>query len=171
MERTLAILNQMEREGVIGHYAIGGAVAAAFYAEPIQTYDLDVFVVFPLLPSGLISISPIYTYLTRLGYQAEGETINIEGWPVQFLPVFNQLTDEALSLATDVKFGDTRTRVLTSEHLAAIMLQTGRPKDFARLGQFIEFDVIDQERFQAILDRHDLRVKWERFRRRFLDET
>lgn len=27
MEKTLAILNQLEREGIIGHYAIGGAVA------------------------------------------------------------------------------------------------------------------------------------------------
>lgn len=171
MEKTLAIINRMEQEGVIGRYAIGGAVAATRYIEPVQTYDLDIFVVFPLLPSGLISASPIYSYLAELGYQAEGETINVEGWPVQFLPVFNPLTDEALSQATNVKFGETETRVITAEHLAAIMLDTGRPKDFARLGHFIESGVIDQRLFQEILDRHDLGEKWKRFRGRFLDET
>ena len=39
MEKTLAIINQMERDGVIDRYAIGGAIAATLYVEPIQTYD------------------------------------------------------------------------------------------------------------------------------------
>lgn len=30
MEKTLAIINRMEQEGVIGQYAIGGAVAANY---------------------------------------------------------------------------------------------------------------------------------------------
>lgn len=61
MEKTLAVINQLEQEGLVGRYAIGGAIAATRYIEPIQTYDLDIFV----SPSGLISISPIYTYLTH----------------------------------------------------------------------------------------------------------
>jgi hypothetical protein len=63
MEQTLAVINQLEREGLIGRYAIGGAVAATRYIEPIQTYDLDIFVVLPVAPSGLISLTPIYSYL------------------------------------------------------------------------------------------------------------
>jgi hypothetical protein len=39
MEKTLAVINQMERNGVIDRYAIGGAIAATLYVEPIQTYD------------------------------------------------------------------------------------------------------------------------------------
>lgn len=167
MEKTLTIINQMERDGVIGRYAIGGAIAATLYVEPIQTYDLDIFVIFPVSPSGLISASPIYTYLAAHGYRAEGEAINIEGWPVQFLPVFNPLTDEALTMAQDVQFGDTPTRVLTAEHLAAIMLQTGRPKDYARLAQFIESDILNQSRLQEILVRHNLGSKWVQYRQRF----
>lgn len=89
MEKTLAVINEMEREGIIDRYAIGGAIAATLYVEPVQTYDLDIFVIFPVSPTGLISVSPIYAYLTERGYVAEGEAINIEGWPVQFLPVFN----------------------------------------------------------------------------------
>ncbi len=52
MEKTLQALNALERDGIIGRYAIGGAMAATFYAEPRFTFDLDVFVQLPESPSG-----------------------------------------------------------------------------------------------------------------------
>jgi len=33
VEKTLQVLNDMERAGVIGRYAVGGAVGAIFYME------------------------------------------------------------------------------------------------------------------------------------------
>ncbi len=171
MEKTLAVLNQMEREGVISRYAIGGAVAATFYVEPVQTFDLDVFILFPSLPSGLISASPIFDYLIARGYNAERELINIEGWPVQFLPVYNPLTEEGLAEATEVTFGSTPTRVLTAEHLAAIMLETGRPRDHARLLQFLEAKVVNMDRLRGILSKHDMETKWISFAKRYFGDT
>jgi hypothetical protein len=47
MDATLQVLNDLERDGVTGRYAIGGAVGAIFYLEPFATFDLDVFVVLP----------------------------------------------------------------------------------------------------------------------------
>ena len=79
MEKTLAVLNQLERDGVIGRYAIGGAVAATRYVEPVQTYDLDIFVVLPVSTSGLVSIAPIYAHLAQRGYAPQGECVAIEG--------------------------------------------------------------------------------------------
>lgn len=70
-----------------------------------------------------------------------------------------------------LEFGSTPTRVLSAEHLAAIMLQTGRPKDHARLLQFFEFDVLDRTALEDIIARHGLAAKWESFRRRFLSEN
>ena len=93
MEKTLAVINKLEQEGLFGQYAIGGAVAATRYIEPIQTYDLDIFVLLPLSQSGLISLSPVYNWLTEHDYKAIGETIVIEDWPVQFLPVYNRLEE------------------------------------------------------------------------------
>jgi len=171
MEKTLAVINQLEQAGLIGRYAIGGAVAATRYIEPIQTYDLDIFVILPVLPSGLISLTPIYSDLTQRGYAPQGECIVIEGWPVQFLPVYNPLTEEALAQAMEVEFGSTPTRVLSAEHLAAIMLETGRPKDHARLIQFFEFNALDRAVLERIVARHGLTLKWETFRRRFLNEN
>lgn len=170
MERTLAVINKMEQEGIIGRYAIGGAIAATLYVEPIQTYDLDLFVIFPETQSGLVSITPLYSYLMQQGYTPQGETITVEGWPVQFLPVYNALTEEALMTAVDVEFGATPTRVVSAEHLAAIMLETGRAKDHARLVQFFEFDVVNRAILSAIVERHGLTAKWKSFRQRFLNE-
>ena len=59
-------------------------------------------------------------------------------------------------------------RVFTAEHLAAIALQTGRAKDYARLLQFIEAAAIDAERFQRILQRHGLVDRWRTFEWKFL---
>jgi len=176
MEKTLAVINQLEKEGIIGRYAVGGAVAATRYIEPIQTYDIDIFVVlptdsYPPSPSGLVSIAPIYTYLTQRGYTPQGECIAIEGWPVQFLPVYNELIEEALEQAVDVNFGSTPTRVLSAEHLAAIMLETGRPKDHARLVQFFEYNVINYAILNDIVARHGLTAQWESFQKRFLNEA
>jgi len=35
MEKTLQVLNDLERAGVVRHYAIGGAMGATFYIEPV----------------------------------------------------------------------------------------------------------------------------------------
>ena len=35
MEKTLQILNALEHDGVLGRYAIGGAMGATFYVEPL----------------------------------------------------------------------------------------------------------------------------------------
>jgi len=89
---------------------------------------------------------------------------------VQFLPVYNELTEEALAHAVDVTFGSTPTRVFSAEHLAAI-LETGRPKDHARLTQFFEFDVLDRAILEDIVTRYTLTAQWESFQRRFLREN
>lgn len=168
MEKTLSVINKMEKEGIIGRYAIGGAVAATKYIEPVQTFDLDIFVIFPISKSGLISMSPVYDYLSRLGYTAEGEFVNIEGWPVQFLPVYNPLTEEAMEKVIEVEFGETPTRVFSAEYLAAIMIETGRPKDFARLTHFFEFDSVDKSVLEDIVARHGLKGEWEKFQNFYL---
>ena len=44
MKATLEVINRMQADGVIGQYAIGGAVGATFYLEPVATLDIDIFV-------------------------------------------------------------------------------------------------------------------------------
>src|SRR3972149_3442222 len=117
MKRTLQILNELERGGVIERYAIGGAMGATFYVEPLLTFDLDVFVILPQSAAGLLSLTPLYEALRARGYAEEGECVLIEGVPVQFLPAYNALLEEALAEARETTYEDTHTRVLRAEHL------------------------------------------------------
>ena len=89
--------------------------------------------------------------------------MEIEGWPVQFLPEFNPLIEEAVRQASEIKFQRTRTRVMQAEHLMAIMLQTGRLKDLARLAQFVETGKYDPDKLLVILKRHRLLKEWKKF--------
>src|SRR5712672_4139673 len=155
LKKTLAVINQMQVAGVIGQYAIGGAVGATFYLEPVRTVDVDVFVTIQPEPGKLIATpKPIYDYLIGRGYKAEGEYLIIEEWPVQFLPPTGPLVEEAIAQAREVDIGDgssdsqeaVRAFVFSAEHLVAIALQTGRAKDKARILQFREAGKIDQTR-------------------------
>ena len=169
MIATLRIINQMQADGIIGKYAIGGAVGAVFHLEPIDTIDIDVFVALnSIVGSSLISIAPLYEYLTARGYKAQGEYVFVEGWPVQFLPPDSPLTEEALDQAIDTAVDGVTTRVMTAEHLLALALKTGRAKDFARILQFIEAGVIETDKLSQILERHQLLEKWQKFGDRFL---
>jgi hypothetical protein len=143
-------------------------VAAIFYIEPLNTNDLDIFFTGASVGSGLAVLEPLYKYLSDLGYKTQGETIDIESWPVQFLPVFNPLVEEALDQAIETKFEQTMTRVMSAEHLVAIMLQTGRLKDFARMQQFLEQGVVDLGKLGDVVSRHNLDEKWNAFEREYL---
>lgn len=103
--KAIRMLGEMEAAGVIGRHAIGGAVAATFYLEPVTTLDLDVFVMLSPAPGQvLVDLGPVYSYLK------------------------------------------------------------------ARILQFIEAGALDLAVFQAILARHGLIDRWDRFERQFLRE-
>jgi hypothetical protein len=128
--------------------------------EPFLTYDLDIFVILPQSAGGLVTLEPIYKELRRRGYQEERECILIEGMPVQFLPAYNPLLEEALGEARETLYGETSTRVLRPEHLAAIMVQTGREKDRQRFSTFIQEAPMDEAYLSAVLIRHQLTDKF-----------
>jgi hypothetical protein len=170
--QVIALINQMEADGVIDRYAVGGAVGATFYLEPVATLDVDIFVAFREEPGQLlISPQPILDYLVARGAVLEGEYIVVAGWPVQFLPPTSPLVEEALAEAVAVDVETIPARVFTAEHLAAVALQTGRAKDKARLLQFIEAGAIQVEIFQNILARHGLVDRWQEFERTFLKDA
>ena len=167
MKETLAIVEKLHREHIIGSYAVGGAVGAAFYLEPVATLDVDIFVLFEPAPL-ILTLTPIYEACAKLGYQPLGDAISIEGWPVQFLPATQPLVAEAVNQAESRKSADLTTRVMSAEHLMAIALQTGRAKDHARLVMFIESGIVKMDRLHDILTRHSLIDAWTKFEHRFL---
>lgn len=108
-------LNHMQEAGVIKQYAIGGAVGASFWVEPIETEDEE----------------------------AVRDAVVCE-------------IDQSLTA-----------RVMTLEHLAALALELGRPKDKARLVQFVTSGKLDRDRFSSIVSAHGLTSRWTEFRPAF----
>jgi len=164
MKKTLQILNELEQTSLIGRFAIGGAVGATFYIEPFLTFDIDIFVALPTGKSGLITLAPLYEALRQRGYEESDECVVIEGFPVQFLPAYNELVEEALQEAREVLFEDVPIRVLRAEHLIAIALQTGREKDRQRVRMFVEQAEHDDNYLKTLLVRHNLSEKWKQWR-------
>lgn len=169
MKETLELINQMQADGVIGEYAIGGAVGAMLYLEPAATLDVDVFVALPSSKSGLVSLAPIYEYLKARGGSEKEEHIVIGGWPVQFISPKNDLERDAVATAVTTELDGTVTRIMPPEHLVAIALSTARTKDHARILQFLEQEAVDRRKLEDIIEKHGLRSKWEQFRRRYLE--
>src|SRR5688572_18178254 len=113
----------MRDDGVIGEYAIGGAVAAAFYLEPAETEDVDVFIALKASSqTSLISLEPIYNDARSRDWPIEDEHIVIADWPVQFLPPDSPLVEEAMGSAVNKDIGVLKVHVFTAEHLMAIAL-------------------------------------------------
>lgn len=162
MKKILQVINDLEKEGIIKNYAIGGATALLFYAEPALTFDIDIFVFLPDDKStkGLINLSPLYGALESLGYRAKKEHVMIEEIPVQFIPAYNSLVEEAVRRASIKEYAGIKTKVLTIEYLFAIMTDTNRPKDRERIRKLLEEVPFDRKALQSILRRHSLLEKW-----------
>ena len=161
MEKTLQVLNALEHDGLLLRYAIGGAMAATFYVEPVLTFDLDVFVILPQAAGLLLTLAPLYDALRARGYAEQGGCVNIEGVPVQFLPAYNALLEEALAEARETSYGGTATRVLRAEHLAAIAVQTpsARPCPPQSGGQMEAVDKLRPEIARLIAAKQERRHK------------
>ncbi len=165
MNDLIVLLNEMKARGLIGDYAIGGATGLIYYFEPIQTQDIDVFIVLESQGQPLVNLSPIYSFLAERGCEPKQEYVLVSGVPVQFLVPYNALVQDAVATATSVKFGATDCRVLSLEHLMTIMIQTGRTKDKARLEDLGNHPTLfDKSKFQNLIQRFNLEEKWQKMR-------
>ena len=72
----------------------------------------------------------------------------------------NPLLEEALGEAQEILYQATPARVLRSEHLVAICLQTGRDKDRERVRILREQSRLDSDYLAAVIARHRLEEKW-----------
>lgn len=156
---TIKVINKMQSEKVFESYALGGATAVIFYTEPIATQDVDIFVSIKNADN-LMILAPIYEYASKHHFQIKAEHIIIRDFPVQFLPTFNLLTDEAVKNAYEFELENELVRVMRPEHLVAIMLDTGRTKDYLRINLFLENDLVNIKELEETLERHDLSEKW-----------
>ena len=169
MKQVAQLLNEMRRAGVINDYALFGAGAQMRYTEAVATLDVDILVSLPN-PDKLDALQPIYEYCSRQGFVPEGEAIRVGAWPVQFVPVFSSLTQEALEQAETADFEGVPFRVVGAAHLGVIALSVGRPKDLTRILALLESGSVDQTTLARMAERYGLTEAWQRFEKRFLSD-
>lgn len=152
---TFRVLNDLEAEGAISAYAIGGAMAMVFWAEPTVTFDLDAFVLLPEQPNTtIISLEPIYTVLRARGFEVVAEHVRVHGTPVQFLVSPNELGDEAIATAARQELDGVPFRVMRPEYLCALWLQAGGAKRRERVELLRQAGVVDELKLAELLRRH-----------------
>jgi hypothetical protein len=155
---ALRALNAMKAEGVVEEYAIVGAMAIVFWAEPVPTFDLDVLVLLPDAPGALVSLSGIYRWAEARGYPSQEEHILLEGLPTQFVPSPNLLGQEAIAAARDVDYQGVVVRVVPPEYLIALYLQpqarTARRRE--RAAMLLELPSLNRPLLDEILGKHGL---------------
>lgn len=156
-------VNRLKDEGTILEYALGGASAILFHAEPIATYDLGFFIFLPASSGLIISMAPLYTRLQELGLHPSEEHVMVAGVPVQFLPAYNALVEEAVRHAVTRDYDGVPTRVVSAEYLAAIASQTGGAHRIARVGLLQNVSEFQWDRFAEIVSNHGLEDKWKRY--------
>lgn len=170
MKEVIHALQKMMKRKIISSYAVGGAMGLTFYSEPTLTFDLDIFVFLVSEKKGsslLVNLESLYKFCRSQHYNVKQEHVMIGGIAVQFIPAYNALVEEAIEQAQPHPFESSAVRVFSLAHLMAIMLQTGRPKDHARLVQVVSEKRFNRSLLQKILKRHDLLDKWTEFQEKY----
>jgi len=162
LDRVIEIIEEMQTNGVIGSYALGGAMAAAIYVDPFPTQDLDFFVHLLADVSDFDPLRPIIDYLEPLGYPIQGVEFAIEGLLVQFVPFTGKLAEEATAQANIVEIEGVEVRVLSPEYLVALMLETNRAKDKLRARMFLDQDAVNLDELNILIKRFDFEEKWQK---------
>ena len=96
------------------------------------------------------------------------EYVILNGIPVHFLVPYNPLVEEAVKKSVRVVFDDVRVKIMPLEYLMAIMIQTSRHKDKARLEDIEKLSIkYNHNKFKALLKQHGLGNKWKKIKESF----
>jgi hypothetical protein len=153
-------LNSLKKLGLVRDYAIGGATAVLFYAEPARTYDVDVFVLLQApTASSLVSLESLYDWARSREFAVDAEHVLVHGVPVQFLPAHNVLAENAVGTARTLDYEGVSVRVIDPEHLAALAFQAGGPKRRERAWQLLETGGVDRQRLRSLLAAHGITIE------------
>jgi hypothetical protein len=155
---ALLAIHQLRTDGVINEYAIGGAMAIAFWAEPVSTFDVDVFALLPPTSGPMVSLEPLYTWAAKHGHTIQQEHIILGGIPVQIIPAHNSLAEEAVHDAATLDMEAIDVRVIRPEYLIALYLEPSARtrKRLERVAALLEESDVDRTRLDTLLKKYGL---------------
>jgi hypothetical protein len=165
IKRVFELFNEMENSGVVSSYALGGATAANLYVDPMNTLDLDFFVLVQQSKS-LDFLKPITEFFRSKGYEfSEDGYFVIEGNLIQVLPA--EGTEVSKAAVEDRVFdGSLGGFVFSPEYVVAdavLHSSFSRADKFKfRVELFLKNKAVDFEGLERILEKLGLKEKFER---------
>lgn len=155
---VIASLNELKKQGIVREYAIGGAMAVSFWSEAVATFDLDVLVLLPDTDTAITSLEPIYRWAAARGYGVEAEHIVIDDVPVQFLPAYNALAEEAIRNARTLDYKGLPVSVVSPEYLIGLALDPSAktPRRRERAAMLAESAPLERAILDDIMARYNL---------------
>lgn len=168
MEAVIRTLDELVHKKIIKDYVIGGATALMYFSPPTLTEDIDVFVYLENQSGSLIDLGPLYTYLVeKKAATAHGQYLIVDGFPVQFLVPYDELSKEAFNNAVHATIKNLRFKVFDLEYLMAIMIQLAKDKYRERLHLLYRKGLYDEAKLDVLLERFGLKDRWSRMRALF----
>jgi hypothetical protein len=154
LAEILRAANELVSSGLIKDYALGGALGAMRYVEPLSTFDADIFFI-PVTKDLSAGVDAIYTALKTRGCEVEGDHLLLNNFPVQFLAAHG-LTEDAVLTANSIEFEGVPAKVFRPEFMIAIAASVRRSKDIARIRLLMEQADLDRNLLETILKRYKL---------------
>lgn len=155
------ILNDLEENGLLSGWIVGGETAVMYYSDVVPTVDIDVFARYAA-PSFLAPLSKVYEYLfAKYHAKIEAEMIRIGGIYLQFLPVDsnNPVDAEAARHPNSIPSG---LRLFQLEYLICSMLYVGSKKYLPRLAFIKAENMYDAVKLSGLLLKFGLGERWEK---------
>lgn len=151
-ERVIELFNRIMMErNLLDDYAIGGAVALAYYIEPRDTQDLDLY----LLVSD-DQYHKLWETLIEMGFKSEGQRVIIYDVPVDLFPVsIGPIFKEALSKSKKIFMGGLPVKIFPSEYLVVTKLMAHRYRDKEDVHRLFERRVVSSKIVSGLIRRFD----------------
>ena len=149
VELAIQALNRLKQSRIIRDYAIIGAYAFTYHAEPVATVDLDIVV----QADTDTEFIEVYQAVRQHGL-LQGDLIILGGMPVQIFPTsISPLYEDALRRAKKIRVGGLRCKVIAAEHLVIMFALANRVRDRIRIAALAP--QIDRRRLARLLEGFD----------------
>lgn len=191
IRQVIATLHRLVSDGIIREYVLGGPVGAAFTIGPFSTIDVDVFInMGPQFAEREDRLEPIRSALVTHGGRivsrvlkqmrwspfaaprrqtvtANDNYVSLFDWRVRLFPIDDVLTGAATTDVAEVEIDGITVRVLPLEQIAVIALHRGCHADLELLMFLLEYEALDQQRFEDLVVQAGLGLAWIAFKADF----
>lgn len=159
---VLRTVDKMKADRAIAEYAIGGAMAVAYWDEATYTEDLDIVILLSGDAHPLDPLNAVNEWLKSHDIEYRGEHAMIAGVPVQFMPAWNRLVEAAVTNAALLPYdgndpSSVMMRVITPAYLVAsweldASANTARRRD--RAARLFDAGTVTRPEVEALLEQY-----------------